>query len=98
MVNITKYNHNDRNQKTRCKTGKYTIFEDMGFHNFRLNTSLNIRNVSYVDELRAVSKIFLFSQISNDNHPGPSIVNEKTPEYDVERILEKKRVAVTNIW
>ena len=64
----------------------------MGFHNFRLNTPLNIRNVFHVDKLRAASGDFLFSQISKNNHPGPSIINNKngTHEYDVEKILKKK--------
>ena len=31
------------------------------------------------------------SQISDDNHPGPSIVNEEAPEYDIERILKKRK-------
>ena len=32
-----------------------------------------------------------FPQVFDDSHPGPFIVNEKTPEYDVERILKKKK-------
>ena len=32
----------------------------MGFHNFRLNTPLGIRNVFQVDKLRAVSADFFF--------------------------------------
>ena len=58
----------------------------MGFHNFRLNTPPNIRNVFHVDKLRAVSKNFLFSQISNNNYPGPLTINNKngTHEYDVD--------------
>ena len=62
----------------------------MGSHNFRLNTPPKIRNVLHVDRLRAASKDFLFLEISDDNYPGPSIVNEKTPEYIVEKILGKK--------
>ena len=63
----------------------------MGSHNFRLNTPPGIRNVFHVDRLRAASMDLFFSQISDDSHPGPSIVNEETPEYDVERILKEKK-------
>ena len=49
----------------------------MGFHNIQLNTPPNIRNVFHVDKLRAASGDFLFSQISNDNHPGLSIINNE---------------------
>ena len=66
----------------------------MIFHKFRLNTPPNIRNVFHDDKLRAISKKkLLFSQISNNNHPGPSIINNEngTHEYDVEKILEKKK-------
>ena len=71
----------------------------MGFHNFRLNTPPGIRNVFHVDKLRAISKKKLFSQISDDNHPGPSIINNEngTHEYDVGKI-PKKKAAATNIW
>ena len=63
----------------------------MGSHNFKLDTSPGIRNVFHVDRLRAASMDLFFSQISDDSHPGPSIVNEETPEYDVERILKKRK-------
>ena len=65
----------------------------MGFHNFRLNTPPSIRNVFHVDKLRAVLTDFFPPQISNDNHPSPSIINNEngTNEYDVEKILRKKR-------
>ena len=33
------------NKKFDAKQVKYTSFEDMGFHNFRLNTPPSIRNV-----------------------------------------------------
>ena len=81
------------NKKFDAKQAKYTILEDMGFHNFRLNTPPGIRNVFHVDKLRAVSANFLFSQISNDNHPGPAIIGNEngTHEYDVERILKKRK-------
>ena len=80
------------NKKFDAKQTKYTNLENMGFHNFRLNTPPGIRNVFYVDKLRAISADFLFSQISNDNHLGPTIVCNKigTHEYDVEKILNKK--------
>ena len=63
----------------------------MGFYNFRLNTSPNIRNVFHVDKLRAVSTDYLFSWTPNDNYPGPTIIgNEyRTHEYDVEFFLKK---------
>ena len=63
----------------------------MGFHNFKLNTSSNIRNVFYVDKLRAISTDF-FPQISDDNYPGPTIIGNEngTHEYDVENFLKKK--------
>ena len=88
------------NKKLDAKQAKYTILENMGFHNFKLNTPPDIRNVFHVDRLRAASMDLFFSQIFDDNHPGPFIVNEKTPEYDVERILKKKKTgaAATNIW
>ena len=65
----------------------------MGFHNFRLDTPPNIRNVFHVDKLRAVSTDPFFSQVSNDNHPGPTIIGNEngTHEYDVEIFLKKKR-------
>ena len=65
----------------------------MGSHNFRLETPPNIRNVFHVDKLRAVSKDPLPSQASNNNHPNPSIINNEnnTHEYDVEKILKKKK-------
>ena len=88
------------NKKLDAKQAKYTIFEDIGFHNFRLNTPPGIRNVFLIDRLRATSMDFFPSQISDDNHPGPFIVNEKAPEYDVERIMKKEKngAAATNIW
>ena len=87
------------NKNLDAKQTKHTILENIGFHNFRLNTPPGIRNVFHVDKLRAVSKDFLFSQISND-HPGPSINNNEngTHEYDVEKKITKKRAAATNIW
>ena len=87
------------NKKFDAKQTKYTILEIMGFHNFRLNTPPNILNVFQVDKLHAVSTDFLFSQISDDNYPGPTIVGNKNGahEYDVEKILKKKKAAVTNI-
>ena len=65
----------------------------MGFHNFRLNTPPGIRNFFLVDKLRAVSATPFFPQVSNDNHPGPTIIGNEngTHEYDVENILKKKR-------
>ena len=65
----------------------------MGFHNFKLNIPSNIRNVFHVDKLRAISKDLLFSQVSNDNHPGPTIIGNKneTHEYDVEKIPKEKK-------
>ena len=42
------------NKKLDAKQVKYTIFEDIKFHNFRLNTPSNIRNVFHVNKLRAV--------------------------------------------
>ena len=79
------------NKKLDAKQVKYTILEYMGYHNFRLDTPPGIRNVFHVDRLRAASMDPFLSQISDDSHSGPSIVNEKTPEYDVERILKKKK-------
>ena len=81
------------NKKLDAKWAKYTIFEDMRFQNFKLNTPPNIRNVFNVDKLRAASKDILFSQISDDNHLGPTIIGNKngTHEYDVERILKKRK-------
>ena len=81
-----------KNRKFDAKQTKYTILENMGFHNFRLNTPPGIRNVFHVDKLRAVSKCLLFSQISDNNHPNPSIINNEsgTHEYDVEKSLQKK--------
>ena len=79
------------NKKLDAKQTKYIILEDMGSHNFEFDTPPGIRNVFHVDRLRAVSMVHFFSQISDDNHPEPFIVNEKTPEYDVERILKKKK-------
>ena len=81
------------NKKFDAMQTEYIIWEDMGFYNFRLNTRPNIRNVFYVDKLRAVSKDFLFSQISDDNHLGPSIINNEngTHEYDVKKFWKKKR-------
>ena len=63
----------------------------MGSHNFRFDTPPGIRNVFHVDRLRGASMDLFLSQISDDNHPGPFIVNEKNPEYDVERILKKRK-------
>ena len=81
------------NKKLDAKQTKYTILENMGFHNFRLNTLPNIRNVIHVDKLRAISTNFLFSKISNNNQPGPTIIGNEngTHEYDVETILNKKK-------
>ena len=39
------------NKKFNAKQVKYTVLEDMGFHNFRLDTSPGIRNVFHVDRL-----------------------------------------------
>ena len=86
------------NKKLDAKQTKYTILKNMGYQNFRLNTPPNIRNVFHVDKLRAASADLLFSQISNDNHPSPTIIgNENGTHDDVEKILKKKRAAVTNI-
>ena len=80
------------NKKFDAKKVKYTIFEDIKFYNFRLDTPPNFRNVFHVDRLRAVSKDLLFSQVSNDNHPNLSIINneDNTHEYDVENFWKKK--------
>ena len=87
------------NKKFGAKQAKYTILDNIKFHYFRLNTPPNIQNVFHVGKLCAVSKDFVFYQVSNDNHPNPSIINNEngTYEYDVEKHW-KKRVAVTNIW
>ena len=71
----------------------------MGFYNFQLNTPPNIRNVFHVDRLRAASADPFPSQVSDDNHLGPTIIGNENDihEYDVERILKKKGAAVTNI-
>ena len=58
------------NKKLDAKQAKYTIFEDMGFHSFKLNTPPGIRNVFHVDRLRAASMDFFSPQISDDNRPG----------------------------
>ena len=65
----------------------------MGFHNFRFDTPPGIRNVFHVDKLRATSADLFPSQVSNDNHPGPTIIGNEdgTHEYDVEKILKKKK-------
>ena len=75
-----------------AKQAKYTIFENIRFYNFKLNTPPNIRNVFHVDRLRAASTDFFFPQISDDNHPNPTIIGNEngTHEYDVEKILKKK--------
>ena len=86
MVNVKKYNHGFWNKELDAKQTKYPILENMGFHNFRLNTPPNIPNVFHVDKLRAALGDFLCSQISDDNHPGPSIINNE----NVEKILKKK--------
>ena len=80
------------NKKLDAKQTKYIILENMGFHYFWLNTPPNIRNVFHIDKLRAASTDFLFSQIPNDNHPGPTIIGNEngTHEYDVEFFLNKK--------
>ena len=62
-------------KKLDAKQAKYTVLEDMGSHNFRLDTPPGIRNVFHVDLLRATSMDHFPSQTSDDNHPGPSIVN-----------------------
>ena len=79
------------NRKLDSKQTKYDIFENMGSHNLKLNTPPNIRNVFHDDKLRAVSKDFLFSQVSNENHSDPTIIRNKngTHEYDVEKKLKK---------
>ena len=70
---------------------KYTVLENINFHNFRLDTPTNIRNVFHVDRLRATSMDLFLSPNSDDNHPGPSIVNDfLLLKYDVERILGEK--------
>ena len=87
------------NKTFDAKQTKYTILEDIKFHKFRLNTPPIICHVFHVDKLRAALANFLFSQISNDNHPGPTIIGNEngTHEYDVETILKKKtRLPVFN--
>ena len=81
------------NKKLDAKQAKYTILEDMGFHNFRLDTPPGIRNVFHVDKLRAASADPFPSQVSDDSHPGPTIIGNEdgTHEYDVERILKKRK-------
>ena len=80
------------NKKLVTKQAKYTILENIKFHKFRFDTPPKIRNVFHVDKLRAASADLLFSQIFDDNHPGPTIIGNEngTHEYDVEKILEKK--------
>ena len=80
-------------KKLDAKQVKYTILEDMGSHNFRLDTPPGIRNVFHVDRLRAASADCLLSQISDDSHPGPKIIGKEdgTHESDVERILKKRK-------
>ena len=78
-------------KKLDARNAKYAMLEDMGFHNFRLDVPPGIRNVSPVDRLRAASMDPLFSQISDDNHPGPSIIRQNAQKYDVERILKKRK-------
>ena len=75
------------NKKLDAKQTKYTILENTGSHNFRLDTPPGIRNVFHVNKLRAASADFLFSQISDVSHPGPTIIGNKngTHEYDVEK-------------
>ena len=68
----------------------------MDIDNFPFDTPPKIRNVFHVDRLRTISMDFLLSQDSDDSHSDHSIVNEKNPEYDVEKILKKKAEA-TNI-
>ena len=65
----------------------------MRSHNFRLDTPPGIRNVFHVDKLRAASTNPFPSQVSNDNHPGPTIIGNEdgTHEYDVEKILNRGR-------
>ena len=79
-------------KKLDAKQIKYTILENMGFHNFRFDTPPNIHNVFHVDKLRAASKNLLPSQIFDDNYPGPTIIGNENGahEYDVEKILKKK--------
>ena len=72
---------------------KYTIFEDMGFHSFRLNTPPGIRNVFHVDKLRAVSADFFPPQVSNDNHPGPSIINNENSTHEYRDFEEKEKMS-----
>ena len=101
-----KYNVNDKvwltleniataneNKKLDAKQSKYINLEDIGFHNFRLDTPLGIRNVFHVDKLHAASSDPFPSQISDNNHPGPAIIGNKdgNHEYDVERILKKRK-------
>ena len=75
------------NKKLDTKQAKYTIFENIKFHNFKLNTPPGIRNVFYVNKLRAVSTEF-FPPNFGDNHPGPTIIGNEngTHEYDAEKI------------
>ena len=65
----------------------------MGSHNFRLDTPPGIRNVFHVDRLRAASADPFPSQVSDDSHPGPTIIGNEdgTHEYNVERILKKRK-------
>ena len=74
------------NKKLDAKQAKYIIFEDIGFHNFRFD---GIRNVFHVDRLRAAS-MDLFFLISDDNHPGLFIVNEKPPNMTLSASWKKK--------
>ena len=78
------------NKKLDAKQAKYTIFEDMGSHNCKLNTPPNIRNVFHVDRLRAVSIDLFFPKIFDDNHPGLFIVNEKPPDMTLSASWKKK--------
>ena len=47
------------NKKLDAKQTKYTILEDMGFHNFRLDTPPGIRNIFHVDKLQLQRTLFL---------------------------------------
>lgn len=87
-----RYIHSNRpSKKLDWLSAKYTILETIGSHACRLDTPPGIHNVFHVSLLRLAADDPLPSQQS-DNHQPPAILADEGEEYEVEDILQAKKV------
>lgn len=87
-----RYIRSDRpSRKFDWLSAKYTVLETIGSHACRLDTPPGIHNVFHVSLLRLAADDPLPSQRSDDYRP-PAILTDDGEEYEVEEILQVKKV------